>query len=316
MKRSQKGCLCITCSLLLISVFWFSGVAGIVSRKLVLPLCLPFEMPGGFRVNSVGIENELSDQDDGIVLLVTPARAKAVMMGALPFVSRLVPPGFIADGVRAKCAWVPSGSSFSSGAIPIYIVIDRRVGDAPTMRGRIPMESVNRFLEEDLGDALSSREKWILGSYIISYKISLDEMTVLSDSPRNPVERGRKLKITALGRVRIVFDDDPVSVRATADVRKLQVELNMSFVPKENGYGLNYTARVTELRMNVNNVLKLGDEMIADNLTKSLERSMNRKKNRERAARLEIPFWFPLDTVIDFKQVNTKKLPGSVELPE
>lgn len=273
---------------------------GWLIRKAVLPLFAPRKLGSSFMIYSFESEERFAHETRGVTLMLNPKRVKEIVRSALPLVGRYIPPGLLGHGFRAQCMWMPSGEKESSmGLIPLWIIIDRNAGYEPVLKGRMPINEVNAYLKKDMQEALASKEKWVFGSYVLLYEISFDDMRIISDTGANSLENHRKLSLTADGRVRITFDDNPISARTTAKVQDLKAEVDLTFVPRDDKFALAYDARVTELRLNVNNMLKWGDDKVAESLRKSLEKSLNRSKNKTKAMNLRIPEWAARDMIVD-----------------
>ncbi len=301
-RRTRINLIVLSSVFVLFMAAWFTGAIGLAVRKLVLPRLAPRKVGSSFMIYSFGQDQRFDHETRGIILMMNPDRAKEVLRGALPIASRYLPPGLFGDGFRGQCMWLPHGEKDSSmGMIPIWLVIDASVGYEPILKGRMPVDEVNKYLAEDMGNSLSSREEWVFGHYDLIYRITFEEMRILSDMGAEMGDNRRKLRIYADGKVRIKFDDDPISARTTAKVKELTAEIDLTFVPRDDKYALAYEAKVTELRLNVNNMLKWGDDKVAEKLRKSLEKSMNRKKNKERGMKLRIPEWAARDMIIDIQ---------------
>ena len=311
MKRRTKINLVVLCSLFLVlTVLWFSGSAGWLVRRAILPRFAPRKLGSSFMIFAFGPEERFTHDTRGVTLLLNPARAEDIVRGALPIASRVLPPGIFVHGFNIQCIWMPHGEKDSSmGVIPLWIVIDRNSGYEPVLKGRMPVNEINRYLKEDLEEGLTSREEWFFGHYEVIYQISFNSMRILSDTGVNAADGRRKLSLLADGKVRIKYDDKPISARTTADVHELRVEVDLTFIPRDDKFALSYEARVTELNMNVNNMLQWGDKRVAESLRKSLEKSMNRRKNKERAMKLKIPAWAARDMIVDLKLSDVQSIP-------
>ena len=309
MQRRKKISLIVLSVLFVLFVAsWFSGGIGLLLRKAVLPRFAPRKLGSSFMIYSFGDTARFEHETRGITLMLNPERAADMLKGAYPSASRFMPPGLIGDGFRAECMWLPNGEKASSmGMIPIWVVVDRSVGYEPVLKGRMPLAEVNRYLDEDMKDGLVSTEEWIFGHYTLIYNISFEHMRIFSDTGSELTQNKRKLRLYADGRVQIKFDDEPVSARTTAKVKELTAEIDMTFVPRGDEYALSYEAKVTNLRLNVNNMLKWGDDKVAESLRKSLEKSLNRRKNKERALKLKIPEWAPRDIIVDLQLSGTEE---------
>lgn len=292
--------LCVVFIFLLIS--WFGGGVGWFIRKAILPRFAPRKLGSSFMIYSFEAEERFEHESRGITLMLNPKRVKEIVRGAFPIGGRYMPPGLLDHGFHAQCMWMPHGEKDSSmGVVPVWIIIDRNAGYEPILKGRMPVNEVNTYLKKDMEEALASKEKWIFGSYIVLYEITFENMRIISGTGATSEENHRKLSLTADGRVRITFDDKPISARTTAKVKELKAEVDMTFVPRGDEYALVYEARVTDLRMNVNNMLKWGDERVAESLRKSLEKSLNRSKNKKKAMKLRIPEWAARDMIVDIQ---------------
>ncbi len=311
MRRKTKINMVILCSLfVLLTAAWFGGGFGWLVRKVILPRVAPRKFGSSFMIYAFGPEERFTHDTRGVTLLLNPKRANTILKGALPLAHRFLPPGIFVHGFNMQCLWMPHGEKDSSmGVIPLWVVIDRNAGYEPVLKGRMPVDEINRYLKEDMEEGLTSREKWILGHYDIIYKISFESMRILSGTGINAAGGHRKLSLLADGQVRIKFDDKPISARATAKVKELKVEVDMTFIPRDDKFALSYEARVTGLKLNVNNMLPWGDKRIAESLRKSLEKSLNRRKNKERAMKLRIPGWAARDMIVDLKLSDAQVIP-------
>jgi hypothetical protein len=301
-RRTRINVIVLSVLFVVFAVSWFTGGIGLAARKLILPRFAPRKIGSSFMIYSFGKNERFDHQTRGITLMMSPRRARDILRGAFPVAGRYVPPGLLGDGFRGQCMWLPHGEKDSSmGMIPIWLVIDASAGYEPVLKGRMPVDEFNKYVVADMDESLSSREEWIFGHYDLIYQIDFTDMRILSDTGVDLGENRRKLRLYADGRVRIKFDDDPISARTTAKVKELTAEIDMTFIPRDDKYALAYEAKVTELRLNVNNMLKWGDKKVAEKLRKSLEKSLNRKKNKERGMKLRIPEWAARDMIIDIQ---------------
>jgi hypothetical protein len=301
-RRTKRNLIVLTSLFVLLTAAWFGGGIGWLVRKTVLPMFAPRKLGSSFMIYSFESGERFAHESRGFSLLLSPERANAIVNGLLPLGGHFFPPGLVADGLNIQGLWMPRGEKDSSlSVIPVWVSIDKNVGYEPVLKGRMPIDEVNTYLEEDVADSLSSREEWVFGHYTVRYIISFDSMQIISDTGQSLKDGRRKLTLVADGAVRIHFDDEPISARSTADVKELEIVIDMTFIPKEEKYALSYEAKVTKLRLNVNNVLQWGDTKVSDSLRRSLERSMNRSKNKERAMKLRIPEWAVRDMLVDIQ---------------
>lgn len=303
MNRGKKVRLGIIAAILLSgAALWLAGGFGWCIRKCLLPALVPRNIGSSFVVYAFDSGERFEHEKRGITFIVSPERLEEMINGALPLAGKFVPPGLFVHGFNVQCIWMPNGETDSSmGLVPLWVVIDKNCGYQPVIKGRMPLDEVNAYLAEDLEDALTSREKWVFGSYKLIYRISFKSMRILSDSFIEVFDNRRKLTLLADGIVRIKFDDDPVSASTTARIKELRAEVSLQYIPVDEGYALAYNAEVTDLDLNVNNLLRWGDEKVADSLRRSLQKSLNRRKNKERAMRLRIPEWVPRDVILDLQ---------------
>jgi len=184
--------------------------------------------------------------------------------------------------------------------MPVRIVTDRR-SVQPKVRCILPLDVVNEYLASDeVMDALSSKEEYFLGSYEIFYKIELDELRVFSDDrDLNPPVTRRDLKCEAKGKVRIKIIENIGRPSVEGKIRKLTGKISVDVGRDEKGVFFSYRADIDRISLNVDNVMGLADDVLAEKLRKSWEKSLNKEKKRVKFSARRFPEWIPVDIVFE-----------------
>lgn len=286
-------------------VLWFSGVPGRLLAWGIDRYLLPM------RIGDVVLERMSGDPppalETGVLLVVSTERLLPILNGLTPW-TRCVPPGFIRNGMSLHAAYAPLGRALpGDGRIPFTVLFDRPQGDPPLLMARYPADKFNTLVENEAAEDLTDREAWLLGHYELAQEIAFATLEIVSE----PIALGREhirrrvLHLHATGRTRYRAQERILGTRATLDVRTtirvrdLTGRIVLDIIPGEAGGQLAAQAFVDKVRADVNRVAPWLDRSISEKLRESFERSMNRRRNREKVRDLVLPDWAPLDLRVD-----------------
>lgn len=288
--------------LVLATWLWTSGLLGHALSRWVLPRVPPFTLGQVFSWRKAGFQRPAPPLEAGVTLLIHSHRLEAILQEAVPLLRWLLPPGVLRDGVWVLTVWTPrQGTGHTGIAWPICLAIRDADGNPPRLRVVYPIREINRLLHEAYGDRLTKEGEWLFGTYERTYRITFDEARMVTETPATVPRRpkGMSLRLTARGRLRILFRDDPLKATLTGRVRRLEGRIDLRPVQSESGVHLRYEVRVETLDLDVQGLLPWGDEKLGETLRRSLEEAWNKPKKKQKIEAKTWPRWFPWDTQVE-----------------
>lgn len=301
-KRVLAGVVCLA----LLAGCWFCGLIGRLLTCGLMPLILPLRVKNVVEITSLACDASPAVPDRGVVLTISSGRLREIIDSALPF-ARLLPPGMIRDGMALRGAWMPDEFRLADrSSLPLMLLVSDEIGVHPRIVGRYPAEHINRLLKQDVVWKSESEEEWILGHYDLCQELTFEACHLYSEEEDLvfPVEK-RRLILKAAGKVRYKVKDDFAgihsSARATARVKELRGRIDITIVRDKKGVGFSCNAKVDVLKADFHNVAPVLDGQISEKLRKSLEKSFNRQRKRERFAKKRVPRWAPCDVIVDIQ---------------
>jgi hypothetical protein len=208
--------------------------------------------------------------------------------------------------VALSGVWNPTDLELPGGiGLPLGMVVDDGAEPHPRLTGRYRVDDLNTLLREEFGEELSSEEEWFLGHYDLSYRLTFHNFHLRSATNAwpDPVVR-HELLFDGTGEVRIKFEENLLDISVSGRVKELSGRIILEPIRDDDGVGLLYAVDVTDLDVSIDNLAPWGESRISSVLRRSLDKSLNRKRKRERAARKRFPDWVPLDTAVDIRLVS------------
>ncbi|MFO7870005.1 MAG: hypothetical protein R6V03_01055 [Kiritimatiellia bacterium] len=297
-KRFRRAALALIAAAV-IAACWFGGPAGILLRK-ILSGYLPYETRE-VTVTAIRRRKASESLKRGLSLRIEPERLMEIITAAYPAAAAL-PRKLVEKGLCVDGYWRPGEFSLPGGeSIPLKLILeDTRNG--PVLEGRLPVEEVNRSLETELVEKLRRKKKWFLGHYEVVYEPEFVTFALRSQSgPVLTPVTSRKFFFEASGRVKIWFEDSLIAARKTADVKNLFGTINVKVVREDSRTRLSYEAVVDILEADLHDTPPWLERDLIDDLRESLEKSLNRDKNRKRVESLPIPEWAPMDLAVNLR---------------
>ncbi|MBA4388566.1 MAG: hypothetical protein C0404_11330 [Verrucomicrobia bacterium] len=310
MRRSEKnrGSRRFVVALLVVAllvVLWVSGLIGRLFTCHLLPALLPMKIGDEFTAISLKYNTPAPKCEKGIMLTIGTSQLRTALKGSLPGTWWMLPRGIIRDRILLEGRWMPRGVKMPRNeGIPVYLAVDDSAGPHPQLVGRYHASALNAILKDEEAFNLRQTEDWVLGQYELVYQIFFDTLTVTSDDEVDaaPIAH-RQLKFFATGNVNLKFNDLFLSASATARVSPFNGAFDLRFSRDDDGVIVQYDARIDSLKADVNNLAPWADEKISKELRKSLLKSLNRKKKKDRLAEDRFPSWIPLDVKVDIRIV-------------
>ena len=298
----RLGCLATILLLGALVACWGTGLVGRLVARVILPSLLPVEVGDGLYVQAFDQGGAIPRPAKGVVLSIRCDRLHDMLRQASGW-ARLLPPGLFIDRTVLRGRWQPTDPALpGDGRLPFLLVVDDRIEYRPRLAGRFPAADLNALFRSEWDDKLTRERDWFLGSYQLGYKIYFDTFRLTSAKKDIHVAPGSIRYIyEATGDVRIIFEDNLVDATTKARVRTLAGWLDLHVARHPDGFGFAHEFKVNKLVGDIDNLAPWGDEKVSDRLRRSLERSMNRPKKREKLHRVRLPHWIPLDAEVDIQ---------------
>jgi hypothetical protein len=112
------------------------------------------------------------------------------------------------------------------------------------------------------------------------------------------------MRAVATGRLRYRFEDGWFRARLTARVQELSITFILIPIAHSDGIGFDYQARIDKVDLQVDNMAPWLERRLAESVQNSLERSLNKKRKRERMAKNRWPLWMPMALSVYVEIVN------------
>ncbi len=297
-RRSVRLWLLCAAWIACILLMWHSGVAGGWLLQHVMPRYLPRDLDDGFVITQVTLEDCPLVPDRGLRLSISPSRLRRLLRDVSPLF-RLLPPGLIREDVVLRGLWLPEKAS-PQHALPITVSCNGEAGDAPWAVFRFPVDDLNALLKAELAEEWRETEDYILGSYDINQRVWFRTLSIQSeDAPRGLPDAPIRFTIGASGKLRYNFEDGIIDATVSAKVKRLNGTVEFLPVRHKDGIGFEYACRIETLDIAVDNMAPWLERKVADELKDSIERSLNKRRKREKYQRMRLPHWTPLNLVVD-----------------
>ena len=310
MNRGGKGRLgrkLMACVLLLsvMLCLWFSGAAGYVILRWIIPRLLPRAAGSDIEIASVVFDSRPDPGEAGIIFSVSPRKLRFLLKQAFRW-GVLFPRGLLRDGTVLKGYWVPREFYLPpDNRVPLSLVIDAGA-DKPVLSCRYPAEHVNRVMEGPVAEALRETEDYFLGSYDTIYYIRFYTLHIYSEAPPGQSEILRRtLQVDATGRVRVKVEENLISLRNTGKVKTLAGKIDFDIQRDIWGIHLCHNADIKDLVIDFHNTAPWLDKYFSRKLRKSWEKSLNKEKKKRKLAKNALPSWVPLDLTVDIKLTSS-----------
>ncbi len=277
---------------------WNSGIVGNWLLLRVGPRFLPHDLDDGFVITRVAIDDCPLVPNRGLCVSMSPNRLRRLLRD-VSLLSVLLPPGIIQEDVVVYGQWLPEKAS-PEHALPIILSCNNEAGDAPWAVFRFPVDDLNQLLKVELADEWRETEDYIFGTYDLNQRVWFRTLSVQSeDAPRGLPDAPVRFTIGATGKLRYNFEDGIIDATVSAKVKRLNGTVEFRPVRHKNGIGFEYECRVDELSIAVDNMAPWIERKLADELKDSIERSLNKRRKREKYERMRLPLWTPLNLVVD-----------------
>ena len=298
MKRFLRVCKWVAIVLfVLLAVLWFSGLMGSAITRYVVPSFLPFESHD-VTVSGISFTGITGTNGPNVTLEISPARAMQLARKSVDFGWLIIPGGLFPDGMVVSGLYSSTNHS-SLGKVTFRLVVEDKI-DRPKLTVRLPVQFLNDFISKDSGAKLTKKKEYALGSYERTYLPIFKTFRLWSaDKHDNRFPITRNLMYEATGKIKIKFEDGLLNLKATGNIKEFNGDVRMDFTRDMDGVILLHQFTVRKLRMSVENLLQWGEEKIADDLKRSMEKNMNKQKGREKIARIRLPVFAPYETEID-----------------
>lgn len=278
-------------------VVWFCGGAGWLVRSAVVRLAP--RTGRDFRVMAIRLE-PLADPATGVVVRVSAERLERLAVEALGWRAWLIPPKTlparhsVAGEVRirldeeAEPMWIP------------FVVNLDPAAKHPSLFVRLPSDMLNAALDYEGSITIKSKERdYALGHYTLVHSLRFDTMTLHSAyDGRKPVTY-RRVQGTATGQVRFRLEENWLTARTTARVRRMELRCDLDFKKYVDGLSLSYKITIPKLDADIKNIAPMFEGKPTEAIRQALEKSLARPKNLERLARKRLPLYIPLDIDLD-----------------
>mgnify|MGYP006865023567 CR=1 FL=1 len=304
--RETRPCWLFAARLWLLCAVWIACIlfiwnSGIVGNWLLLrigPRFLPRDIDEGFFITRVAIDDCALVPDRGLCVSMSPSRLRKLLRDVSPLFA-LLPPGIIQEDVVLHGHWLPEKAS-PEHTLPITLSCNHEAGDAPWAVFRFPVDDLNALLKAELAEEWRETESYIFGSYDLNQRVWFRTLSVQSeDAPRGLPDAPIRFTIGATGKLRYNFEDGIIDATISAKVKRLNGTIAFRPVRHRNGIGFQYECHVDELSIAVDNMAPWIERKLADELKASIERSMNKRRKREKYERMRLPLWTPLNLVVD-----------------
>jgi hypothetical protein len=289
---------------ILLGILVFCWCSGLIGRGIAtgLSLAAPFDMGDGLRINYLQFRTRPAVPARGVVVGMNKDRLDEMIDDALGWRRLFLPPGLIRGKMYLKGLWRPDEVSLPGDGLPVLIAVDDGFGYVPTLWCRYPSSRFNDLLSDDTLLASSRTKEWMFGHYDLLNKKTFETLSLRTDPLRigDPIDQ-RRIECLATGKIRYTFDDTIIGARSTADMRKLVIEVIFKFARSKRGIRISHVATITELDADFGNMAPMLDKSLSEKIRHSMEKSLNKEKNRKRIGSLCVPHWFPLDSMVDIQ---------------
>lgn len=295
--------------LLLCYYVWSQGGVGFVLRHQINTWLLP----RSFGEDRVLLERLVVDRSgdaellrEGVRLTVSEAWVRSVLR-ASPYPSFLLPPGLLPDGLQSVGAFGVPQPGGDMLRLPFALEVRDDVALVPHLHARFPADKLNRLLDESFAEDWTETGEYLLGTYALEQSIRFDHLRIRSVQadvrrPLYPIV----LRAHATGRLRYRFVENWLRATLTARVEELSMQFVLIPVAHADGVGFDYRASIDVLKLDVGRMAPWMERRLAKAARRSLERSLNKRRKRERLARRRLPLWLPMALSVDVEIV----LPG------
>ncbi len=279
-------------------VVWHGGFVGDWALQHGVPRFLPLELDDGFVVTHVSIEDSPLVPEKGLCVSIAPRKLRRLLRNISPL-AMLLPPGLIREDVVLHGKWVPEKAS-PKHTLPITISCNGEAGAAPWVVFRYPVDDLNALLKAELAEEWRETESYIFGTYDLNQRIWFRTLSVQSeDAPRSLPDTPVRFTINTTGRLRYNFEDGIIDATVSARIKRLDGALEFRPVYHKDGIGLEYQCNIESLVIAVDNMAPWIERKLADELKDSMERSMNKRRKKEKFSRMRLPHWTPFNVVVD-----------------
>ncbi|HAS83632.1 MAG TPA: hypothetical protein DCS43_13420 [Verrucomicrobia bacterium] len=296
-----RGRWLLLLAVVLLAFGWQYGYIGATLRCYVLPRALPLVMERDGIVIHAAESAPVAARplpDPGLQVTVSQAYLYDLVERS-PLPAWLVPPGLLVDGCEVHAEWIPPDLK-GAVRIPIVLRLDASAGLLPRVYFRFSAAELNTLLSEQFAEDWSDTESYFLGEYDLNQRIWFRSFRLTSPAqPRCQASAPIRFTAEATGRLRYGFKDGFVSARITANVRRLVVSFEFTPAEHRNGIGFGYRARVEVLDLSADRMAPWLERRLANSLRGSMERSLNKRRKREKMERHRLPRWLPLDLAVD-----------------
>jgi hypothetical protein len=264
------------------------------------PRLLPVEFNDGFAITKLSVEHLPLVPERGLRISASPAKIKAVLREITPL-SGLIPPGLICAGAVLHARWVPENAD-AKYSIPITICCNTNAGLFARVVFRYPFDELNELLKIEMAEKWHDRDEYFLGTYALNKRIwfnSLDVKSIMQsdEGAGSPL----LLAIHATGRLRYNVEDGIIDATITAKVKSLDGKITLTPEPHKNGIGFKFDGVIERLDVSAKRMAPWLEHKLGRELRRSLEHSLNKRKRLRQFAKIRLPYWVPLDTVLDIE---------------
>ena len=283
--------------IVLLCTLWFSGLFGSVIARYVAPSFLPLES-NGVTLSGITFDGSSETNLAGVTLQIAPARALQLARKAVDLGWLIVPKGIFPDGMVVSGFY--SSTNYGSLGKVSYRVVVTSDSTRPRLTVRLPVQLLNDMILKDSGAKLTKKDDYALGSYERTYLPTFQSFRLWSDDnhdERFPITRN--LLYEATGKIKIRVEDGLLNLKATGKIKEYKGSLRLDFTRDMDGVLMIHQFSVSKLRISVDNLLQWGEDKLADDLKKSMEKNLNKQKTREKLARIRFPVFVPYETEID-----------------
>ncbi len=305
-RRGRRG-LIRGILLVLLLLFWFGGAAGWLLRQ-VLFAAAPRE---GRHHRILALNSPVREGPaTGVVVQVSASRLRRLAREALGWRAYALPPGLLPERLTALLELrVRLDDEADAFWLPVLCRIDPEAPQ-PRIRARLPSGMVNDAL--DYEDSFARREKtrrYALGRYSMIHALRFDTVelrSVLSDRQRGRAVTHRRIEGQATGQVRFKVEENWLTARMTARVRRMSLRCDLDFRKYVDGLALAHKISIPDLDADIRNLAPLLEGRLVEALREALEDSIARPRNLERLARRRLPLYLPLDTDLELSVFHSE----------
>ncbi len=299
-RRKHPIRLWVLCAIwvLCLLVAWYGGFVGDWVLCYGVPRLLPRELDNGFVITHASIDDIPLVPDEGLRVSIAPLALRRLLRNASPY-TVLLPPGIIREDVVLHGKWVPEKAS-PKHALPITISCNGEAGEAPWVVFRYPVDDLNALLKAELAEEWRETETYIFGSYDLKQRVWFRTLSIQSeDAPRSLPDTPVRFTLSTTGKLRYNFEDGIVDATISARIKELDGTVEFRPVYHEDGIGFEYACQIHGLEIAVDNMAPWVERKVAKELRESMERSLNKRRKKEKYARMRLPDWTPLNVVVD-----------------